>query len=168
MLLSLYYTLEEPFLNYCVTAWGNVYQSTVQPLLKFQKKPIKIRSNCRIPCHWKVAPLKIVATWPQSWRVTQGEYISFFIHDPKQARYTWICNSFWLIRFAFEIFLVKCLLGKVKYLLFCIMLIGRPIVVRYIAIEKMRLISFLQSFIPTLFCVDNLLRNSFPFLYPLN
>ena len=31
------------------------------------------RSNCRIPCHWKVAPLKIVATWPQSWRVTQGE-----------------------------------------------------------------------------------------------
>ena len=22
--------------------------------------------NCRIPCHWKVAPLKIVATWPQS------------------------------------------------------------------------------------------------------
>ena len=48
------------------------------------------------------------------------------------------------------------------------MLIGRPIVVRYIAIEKMRLISFLQLFIPTLFCVDNLLRNSFPFLYPLN
>ena len=42
MLLSLYYTLEEPFLNYCVTAWGNVYQSTVQPLLKFQKKAIKI------------------------------------------------------------------------------------------------------------------------------
>ena len=31
------------------------------------------RSNCRIPCHWKVAPPKIVATWPQSWRVTQGE-----------------------------------------------------------------------------------------------
>ena len=23
-------------------------------------------SNCRIPCHWKVAPLEIVATWPQS------------------------------------------------------------------------------------------------------
>ena len=33
----------------------------------------KKKSNCRIPCHWKVAPLKIVATWPQSWRVTQGE-----------------------------------------------------------------------------------------------
>ena len=48
------------------------------------------------------------------------------------------------------------------------MLIGRPIVVSHIAIEKMRLISFLQSFIPTLFYVDNLLRNSFPFLYPLN
>lgn len=46
------------------------------------------------------------------------------------------------------------------------MLIGRPIVVSHIAIEKMRLISFLQSFIPTLFYVDNLLRNSFPFLYP--
>ena len=59
-------------------------------------------------------------------KCTEHEYISFFIHDPKQARYTWICNSFWLIRFAFEIFLVKCLLGKVKYLLFCIMLIGRP------------------------------------------
>ena len=32
-----------------------------------------VGSNCRIPCHWKVAPLKIVATWPQSWQVTQGE-----------------------------------------------------------------------------------------------
>ena len=42
MFLSLYYTLEEPFLNHWVIAWGNTYQSTVQPLFKFQKKAIKI------------------------------------------------------------------------------------------------------------------------------
>ena len=41
--------------------------------LDFPQMNFPSRSNCRIPCHWKVAPLKIVATWPQSWRVTQGE-----------------------------------------------------------------------------------------------
>ena len=42
-------------------------------LLQGLRKVGDLGSNCRIPCHWKVAPLKIVATWPQSWRVTQGE-----------------------------------------------------------------------------------------------
>ena len=38
----MYYTSEEPFLNYCVIAWGNTYQSTVQLLFNFQKKAVKI------------------------------------------------------------------------------------------------------------------------------
>ena len=42
MFLSLYYTLEEPFLNHWVIVWGDSYQSTVQPLFKLQKKAIKI------------------------------------------------------------------------------------------------------------------------------
>ena len=37
-LLSLYYTLLEPFFNFCVIAWGNAYQSTLQPLSNLQKK----------------------------------------------------------------------------------------------------------------------------------
>ena len=41
-LLSLYYTLVEPFFNYCAIAWGNAYQSTLQPLSNLQKKAIRI------------------------------------------------------------------------------------------------------------------------------
>ena len=41
-LLSLYYTLVELFFNYCVIAWGNAYQSTLQPLSNLQKKAIRI------------------------------------------------------------------------------------------------------------------------------
>ena len=40
--LSLYYTLVEPFFHYCVIAWGNAYQSTLQPLFHLQKKAIRI------------------------------------------------------------------------------------------------------------------------------
>ena len=41
-LFSLYYTLVEPFFNSCVIAWGNAYQSTLQPLSNLQKKAIRI------------------------------------------------------------------------------------------------------------------------------
>ena len=41
-LLSLYYTLVEPFFYYCVIAWGNAYQSTLQPLSNLQKEAIRI------------------------------------------------------------------------------------------------------------------------------
>ena len=41
-LLSLYYTLVEPFFNNCVIAWGNAYQSTLQPLSNLQKIAIRI------------------------------------------------------------------------------------------------------------------------------
>ena len=41
-LLSLYYTLVEPFFNSCVIAWGNAHQSTLQPLSNLQKKAIRI------------------------------------------------------------------------------------------------------------------------------
>ena len=41
-LLSLYYALVEPFLNYCIIAWGNTYQTTLQPLFILQKKALRI------------------------------------------------------------------------------------------------------------------------------
>ena len=40
-LLSLYYTLVEPLVNYFIIAWGNAYQSTLQPLFTLQKKAIR-------------------------------------------------------------------------------------------------------------------------------
>ena len=40
--LSLYYTLVEPFFNYCVIGWGNAYQSTLQPFQNLQNKAIRI------------------------------------------------------------------------------------------------------------------------------
>ena len=41
-LLNLYYALVEPFLNYCIIAWGNTYQTTLQPLFILQKKALRI------------------------------------------------------------------------------------------------------------------------------
>ena len=42
MLLSLHYALVEPFSNYCKIAWGNTYQTTLQPLFILQKKALRI------------------------------------------------------------------------------------------------------------------------------
>ena len=41
-LLDLYYALVYPFLTYCVIAWGNTYQTSLQPLFVLQKEAIKI------------------------------------------------------------------------------------------------------------------------------
>ena len=41
-LLDLYYALVYPFLTYCVIAWGNTYQTSLQPLSVLQKKAIRI------------------------------------------------------------------------------------------------------------------------------
>ena len=41
-LLNLYYTLAYPFLTYSIIAWGNTYQTSLQPLFVLQKKPIRI------------------------------------------------------------------------------------------------------------------------------
>ena len=37
-LLDLYYALVYPFLTYCLIAWGNTYQTSLQPLFILQKK----------------------------------------------------------------------------------------------------------------------------------
>ena len=37
-LLSLNYTFVEPFLNYCILAWGNAYQSTLQLFIYITKE----------------------------------------------------------------------------------------------------------------------------------
>ena len=41
-LLDLYYALVYPFLTYCIIAWGNTYQTSLQPLFVLQKKAITI------------------------------------------------------------------------------------------------------------------------------
>ena len=41
-LLKLYYALVYPFLTYCIIAWGNTYQTSLQPLFVLQKKAIRI------------------------------------------------------------------------------------------------------------------------------
>ena len=42
ILINLYYALIYPFLIYGILAWGNTYQSTLQPLYMLQKKAIRI------------------------------------------------------------------------------------------------------------------------------
>ena len=43
-LLDLYYALVYPFLTYCIIAWGNTYQTSLQPLIVLQKKAIRIKT----------------------------------------------------------------------------------------------------------------------------
>ena len=40
--MDLYYALVHPFLTYCIIAWDNTYQTSLQPLLLLQKKAIRI------------------------------------------------------------------------------------------------------------------------------
>ena len=42
VLVSLYYSLVYPYLNYCIIAWGNTFDSHLQPLRVLQKKIIRI------------------------------------------------------------------------------------------------------------------------------
>ena len=42
VLVSLYYSLVYPYLNYCILAWGNTFDSHLQPLRILQKKIIRI------------------------------------------------------------------------------------------------------------------------------
>ena len=41
-LYTLYNTLIQPYLTYCVEVWGNTYQSNIQPICTIQKKAIRI------------------------------------------------------------------------------------------------------------------------------
>ena len=38
MLLTLYYTFVYPYLTYCFQCWGNTYTTTLDPLIKLQKR----------------------------------------------------------------------------------------------------------------------------------
>lgn len=42
ILVSLYYALVSPFLTYGVIAWGNTYESTINPIFILQKKAVRI------------------------------------------------------------------------------------------------------------------------------
>ena len=44
-LLDLYYALVYPFLTYCLIAWGNTYQTSLQPLFVLQKKAISFSDH---------------------------------------------------------------------------------------------------------------------------
>ena len=41
-LYTLYNTLVQPYLTYCVEVWGNTYQSNLQPIVIIQKKALRI------------------------------------------------------------------------------------------------------------------------------
>ena len=44
-LLTLYYCFIYPYLHYCIEVWGNTYDSYLDPLLKLQKKTMRLISN---------------------------------------------------------------------------------------------------------------------------
>ena len=50
-LISMYYSLIYPYLIYCNLAWGNTYQSHLNPLYVLQKKAIRIVNNVPYSTH---------------------------------------------------------------------------------------------------------------------
>ena len=44
-LITMYYSFVYPYLCYCIEVWGNTFQSYLDPLLKMQKKVIRIITN---------------------------------------------------------------------------------------------------------------------------
>ena len=59
----LYYTLAFPHINYCLTAWGGTYKTTLQPIVKLQNRIIRIISYNSFLCptkplylHHKILP----------------------------------------------------------------------------------------------------------------
>ena len=51
ILKNLYYALIYPFLTYGVIAWGNTYETTLQPLFILQKKAVRIITFSRFDHH---------------------------------------------------------------------------------------------------------------------
>ena len=45
ILMTLYYSFIYPYLHYCITVWGNTCQSYIDPLLKLQKRALRIIFN---------------------------------------------------------------------------------------------------------------------------
>ena len=54
-LLTLYNAFVYPYFNYCITVWGSTFQSYLDPLVKLQKKAIRIISGSARAAH--TAPL---------------------------------------------------------------------------------------------------------------
>ena len=44
-LLTFYNAFIYPYFNYCIPVWGNTYQSYLQPLIKLQKRAVRIIAN---------------------------------------------------------------------------------------------------------------------------
>ena len=51
ILISLYYTLVYPYLNYCTLAWGNTFTSHLEPIRIIQKKIVRIITFQPYSCH---------------------------------------------------------------------------------------------------------------------
>ena len=52
-LLTLYYTFIYPYLNYCITSWGSANKTILDPLIKLQKKAVRLISNAPKLTHTK-------------------------------------------------------------------------------------------------------------------
>ena len=50
-LLTLYYSFVYPYFNYCNCIWGNTYQSYLEPLVKLQKRAVRIISSAERRAH---------------------------------------------------------------------------------------------------------------------
>ena len=47
-LLTLYYSFIYPYINYCISVWGNTKRSYLNPLVKIQKKSVRFLWNKKI------------------------------------------------------------------------------------------------------------------------
>lgn len=51
VLVQLYYSLTYPFLTYSLITWGTTYQTTLLPLITFQKRAVRMITFSEYNCH---------------------------------------------------------------------------------------------------------------------
>jgi len=78
ILMSLYYSMVYPYLTYGVVAWGNTYQSTIDPLLILQKKCVRLMTFAEFKAHTNPIFIKLKI-------LKMREFVEFqtalFMHD---------------------------------------------------------------------------------------
>ena len=95
-LIILYYSFIYPYLCYCIDVWGNTYKSYIEPLLRLQKKVLRIITGSKKLSH--TAPLfnelKILR-FEQLYYVSVQMFMYKFYHKilPDIFSNFYICNS---------------------------------------------------------------------------
>ena len=94
--LALYNSFVYPYLNYCIPVWGNTYESILDPLVKLQKRVIRIIAGVKSrissdPLFRKFKVLKVNQIYQYFvhifvWSIDIMLYLQYFIFFLKEMK----------------------------------------------------------------------------------